>query len=193
MPYIDNYNTALPVKTDPGDLVRQWFFSIWVQDEREENHLLYPLIFSSFVYRKGEKVQAVTGFNEVTHLYAFGKQPDSLQLNGHILSMTLQNPAFLLSSYLCTSSFDRILRAFNAAQYGIRTRVAGPSIGGQGRTIIKGVATDMTISMNGAINSVMDFSMNFLSVDTSMSFGGGSVAAPDVPTTGRAILEPFGL
>ena len=41
---------------------------------------------------------------------------------------------------------------------------------------MKGIANDFSVDMNGAINSVLNFSINFVEVDTMMGVG-------DKPTT----------
>jgi len=171
MLYTGNYDTALATTTDPTDLYKKWLFSIRLWDERGGKHIVYPAIFSSFTYRKGERVQVVNGFDEVTHIYAFGKNPGQFQLGGHVISDGVFNQSFLKTGIALTAHYNEILRAFEAANAGVRTEIYGPNIENRGGIIMKGVAVDFAVSMDAAVNSIMNFSLNFIEVDRIMGLG----------------------
>lgn len=166
--FFDNYNNTVGVKTDAADQFHKWFYSIIIRDKNGGRHIVYPAIFSNFALRKSERVQIVNGFNEAVHLYAFGKNADQLQLGGHILASTIFNFSFLGTKRAILTPYDKVLRAYSAAELGpeYRTTVSGP-----GGVLVTGVATDFSLSMNGAINSVLDFSMSFIAVDSMMGIG----------------------
>ena len=179
--YFDNYNNTIAVKTDSSDLFHQWFYMIKVRDDTiaSNNYFLYPVIFSSFAIRKSEKVQIVNGFNEAVHLYAFGKNADQIQLGGHILASTIFNYSFVNTDWALINPYQSVLRAFAAAKHGLKAKISGP-----GGVLLTGVATDFNMSMNGAINSVVDFSMTFVSADSVVSIG-SLPNVPEVPKTGK--------
>jgi hypothetical protein len=182
-PFSGNYNNVLSVESDPSDQIWKWFFAIKVEVENSKpifqpgaqlgisSFIIYPAIISSFAIQKSEKVQVINGFNEVIHLYAFGKNADQMQINGHILS-NFFNPAFGRSSLLITSAYEEKLRAFSAAKSGNRVKISGPHLAADGSAVIlTGVANSISYSMDATINSVINFSMSLIGVETILGIG----------------------
>jgi len=196
--YIDNYNNVLGVKTDPSDTLRDLAdlaggplkgasFSIVIRDQTGNRYVMYPVIFSNFSLRKGERVQVIHGFNEAVHMYAFGKNAEQLSLSGYVLANTLSNFSFLRTKDVLNTPYDKSLRAYSAASIDptYRATVSGP-----GGVLVTGVATGLDISMNGAINSVLNFSMNFIAINSLMGVGTSPTAKPTT-TTGRFIISKY--
>ena len=171
--YIDNHINVLDNSStyQTEKSAQENEFLIQLEDDLGNRHLIYPVVFNNFVWRKDERVQILNGFNEVAHLYAFGKNPDQLQLSGYVFASNKDNPRFQNTPGLITNSFDKTLRAYKAAEQGIRTKIAGPQISGKGSTILKGVSNQMNISLDASITSIMSFSINFIGVDSVMGIG----------------------
>ena len=186
IPYRDIYegNTinALSTKSDLSDFVTKYFYMIQIQNEKGKRYILFPVIFESFQLAKSEKVQIMESFNEVTHLYAFGKSPDRLQLSGHILASSAFNYAHLMGNVALTNYYENILRAFKVADSGLRAKITGPNISGKGSTLIVGVAINMTISMSANLESVIGFSMDFIASDTVSGVSNILTIKPKAPT-----------
>ena len=180
--YRDNHNNVLPIKIT----TRSFSFSIVIRDKLGMRHVIYPVIFTDFSLRKGERVQVVNGFKEAVHMYAFGKNADQLSLSGYVLASNLSNPSFAYLKNLLYVPYEKTLRAFSAAKTDptYRATVSGP-----GGVLITGVATGLTLSMNSAINSVINFAMTFIAINSLMGVGKAETSKP-VRTVGKVSFVP---
>jgi hypothetical protein len=182
MIFSNSYDNTFQAQTDSSSEERKEHFMIQVKTETGERLFFYPVIFTAFAFRKDERIQIINGFNEVIHLYAFGKNPDQLQLVGYILATDAENPSHKLTGTLFTNFYNSVMRAFSGANSGIRTRISGPHLSGNGGVILSGIANSMQISMNGQMNGYMDFTLNFIGIDSVM--GVGNIPEPQIVREG---------
>lgn len=125
--------------------------------------LVHPVIFTNYRLQKSEKIQAVEAFSENSHFNAFGKSADMLMLTGNV--MVISGDEIQINNALI-DKYEKILRAFKAAQAGNLIVVSGP-----GDLIFTGVANGMEFSAQAEIRSIFPFSLNLLGISQGFAVG----------------------
>jgi len=118
----------------------------------------YPVIISRFEYGASEKIQVVEAFKEYIHLYAFGRAASQVQIQGHCLNI---GDDFAGSAVPLKAVYQLQLRAFKTAQQGGLIGIVGP-IG-----VLKGVAANLSFSIMGGQDGLLNFGMSFIVLDGS--------------------------
>lgn len=157
---------------------------------------IFPVIFSNAGLQFQEKVQVMEAFNEHSHINAYGKRPQNLQLSGHIFSVSGANPNLTKTSELLTKYYQEVMRAFVAAQSGKFVTVSC-----FGHTFT-GLVVDYNLQQEASMTSVVNFSMNMVSVDPVLKMApvqGGNVPpgtsvttnSSDTTATGETASDNF--
>ena len=139
---VDIYNNASNNVLAVRKNARPSFGAIRVQSQNgNTSSLVTPVIFNQFVINYNEKVQVLESFNEVVHIYAYGKGAGSLTLGGMVLA-TCDNRLLANTNRLLVKQYENQLRAFQAARRGDLVKVSGP-----GGIVGSGVVVSLSVSI----------------------------------------------
>ena len=128
----------------------------------ENDIFTFPIIIESFSSDITEKVQIVEAFNEVVHFFAYGKGVGKVSISGCVFSIDEKFLTNSLNTGLI-SQYEKKLRAFKVAKDGKLILISGP-----GGVVLKGAASHFTYNIHGRTNSMIQFNMTFLIVDSIM-------------------------
>jgi hypothetical protein len=123
----------------------------------------FPIIVTQWQIALREKTHVLESFNEHVHAYAFGRGVGSAVIAGHSLESQSGNKTHGAAKNL-KSQYESQLRALAAARAsGGLIRVSGP-----GGLTVSGVANSLEMSIGGAQSNILNFTMQFLILDSSL-------------------------
>lgn len=126
----------------------------------------FPVVFTACSVQHGEKVHLLESFNEAIHIFAFGKTSGNINLQGYLLSDSKSNDRHQKFSALIGDKYKKI-RAFNAAKSGQKVMISVP-----GGLVLSGICSGFSYSMSSESNSVINFSLQFVTTSTVMGIAG---------------------
>lgn len=146
------------------------FGAIRVQSENGGGSgLVSPVIFVSFTVTFREKIQVVESFNEVVHIYAYGKGAGQLILGGHVLAECNSNPKLERTRDFLITEYEDNLRAFQSASKGDLVKVAGP-----GNIVVSGVVDSLQVAAISEYNNKLDFTLTMTTSSSAFGFNSGN-------------------
>ena len=123
----------------------------------------FPIVVTQWQVSFREKTHVLESFNEHVHGYAFGRGAGAAVIAGHSLENSNGNVAHAQAKVL-RSQYETQLRALAAARKGEGIiRISGP-----GGLTISGVAQALELSLAGPQSNVMNFTMQFLILDSTL-------------------------